>query len=159
MSLKYMALLAFLATPALAQDDIAVDVTYDSYVITGETLDDLKSAMTADGPNGYWAYTVWQVDWTGDCALTVTATITLPELDDTADLDDADIAEFDRMVAALEAHELGHVDFGIGFAEEVRDAGCDVDAAAVQAPYIEAEKQYDVDTEHGYTQGVYLGEG
>lgn len=158
MSLKCMTVLAMLASPAMAQDEVTVDVTYETYTITGTTLDNLKSAMAAEGPNGYWAYTVWYVNWTGDCGLTVAATITLPELDADAELSDADIAEFDRMLAALDAHELGHVDFGIGFAEEVQSLDCDLDVAAVQEPWLEQERQYDADTDHGYTQGVYLSD-
>lgn len=156
MRLICFATLACLAAPVLAQDDIAVDLTYESYVITGTTLAELEAAMLADGPNRYWAYTTHRVTWTADCEVTVTATIILPELDPDADLYDADIAEFDRMIEALDAHELGHVDFGIGFAEEVQAMNCDLDVAATQAPWTEAEAQYDIDTEHGYADGVYL---
>jgi len=160
MNQRHLALVALLAlaAPALAQDDIPVDLTYEYYLVTGSSLDEVEAAMFANGPNGFWAYTTHQVTWDGDCNLTVTATIILPELDENADLYDEEFAEFDRMIEALDAHELGHVDFGIGFAEEVQSLGCAMDTSAVQEPWLAAEIQYDADTQHGYLDGVYLDE-
>lgn len=150
---------ALLATTALAQDDIAVDIIYDTYLITGSSLDELEAAMADNGPEGFWAMTEWYVSWTGDCEITLEAWITMPELDADADLSDDDFAEFDRMWEALDAHELAHVDNGMGFATDVEAAGCNVDVDSMIAPWAEADVQLDADTRHGWTDGVYLGDG
>jgi hypothetical protein len=112
--------------------------------------------MGANGPKGFWAYTTWNVNWTSDCQTSVMASITLPELADDADLDDEEIAEFERMLEALTAHELQHVDFGIEFADEVSTDNCPINSDELLQPYLAAERAFDADTEHGRTQGVYL---
>ena len=150
------ALALFLPLPALAQTDIDVDVTYSTYELDSDTLPDIQAEMNRVGPYGFPAYTTWYVNWTAACDLTVTASITLPDLGPDADLSEADEATFRTMLENLEAHEYNHVEFGVGFAEEVRDMGCRGDTASLLQEYLADERQYDADTEHGRTEGAWL---
>ncbi len=150
---------AVLATlPATAQSETLddADVTFHSYEVTGESLAEIEDAMGRDGPRGFWAFTTWNVTWTADCETSVSGDITLPELAEDADLTDEDIAEFDRMAEALLAHELQHVDFGIAFAADVADQGCPANSDEILQPYLQDERDFDAETEHGYLQGVSL---
>lgn len=147
-------ILSLLHAPAMAQD-ITENVVYDSYVVDGRTLSDVADDMAANGPNGFWAYTTWYVTWTGDCAITIDGSITLPELAEDNGLSSYDEEVFATMLEALDAHEQGHIDFARGFAEEMAEAGCDVPDNAID-PWLEAERAYDVETNHGETEGVTL---
>lgn len=142
--------------PALADvyDEADIEVTY--YEVTGDTLDAVQDDMQANGPEGFWAYTSWNTRWDGECNITVTAEITMPELAEEAPLSDDDRAEFERMAEALLDHELGHVRFGVAFGEEVKAAGCPRDTKAIHQHWVQKERDYDEETEHGLHQGVYL---
>jgi predicted secreted Zn-dependent protease len=153
--MKALLLSLLLAAPALAQD-IDVDVTYETYQLSADTLRDIWAEIEAEGPGGFSAWTSWQVNWTAECELSVTATITLPELSADAYLSDVEVLEFERMVNALESHELGHVQMGVGFAEDVQAAGCQGDTDAIHEDWLAAERAYDTDTNHGQTQGAWL---
>lgn len=153
--MKALLFALLLATPALAEG-IDVDVTYETYPLSADTLRDLWAEVEAEGPNGYAAWTAWNVNWTAECELSVTATITLPELAADAYLTDVEALEFERMVNALQAHELGHVQMGVGFAEDVQAAGCQGETDAIHEDWLAAERAYDGDTNHGQTQGAWL---
>jgi predicted secreted Zn-dependent protease len=144
------------AAPVHADTEDQADIEWSYYTVSGSSLAEVQDQMSEDGPKGFWAYTTWYVNWTGDCQTTVKASITLPELADDADLYDEEIAEFERMLAALRAHELQHVDFGIEFAQEVEESGCPLNSDAILQPYLAAERAFDAETEHGRLQGVYL---
>ena len=156
MTLRLALALCALTTPALAQTEIAVDVTYGTYELDSDTLPDIQAEMNAEGPNGFPAYTTWYVNWTADCQITVTGTITLPDLGPDTDLTPEDEATFRTMLENLEAHEYSHVAFGIAFAEEVQAMDCQGGTATVLQEYLAEERQYDADTEHGRTEGAWL---
>lgn len=145
-----------LTVPAVADTMDEAAITFDSYEVTGETLAEVQNAMGRDGPRGFWAYTTWRVTWTADCETAVTSDITLPELSPDADLTADDIAEFDRMAEALLAHELQHVDFGIAYAADIASQGCPANSDEILQPYLDDERAFDAETQHGYLQGVYL---
>jgi predicted secreted Zn-dependent protease len=149
-------LCAGVATPVLAQSAIEPDITYDFYELDSDTLPELQAEMNLEGPNGFPAYTTWYVNWTTDCEVTVTATITLPDLGPDANLTPQDRETFRAMLESLETHEENHVEFGIGFAEDVRDMGCQGDTAAVLQEWLAEERQYDTTTNHGETEGAWL---
>ena len=150
------ALLALLSVAAMADTTDEADITFHSYAVDGDSLSEIQGAMFRDGPRGFWAYTTWNVTWTADCETTVTGDITLPELGPGADLYDEDIAEFDRMAEALLAHELQHVDFGVAFAADVAEQGCPANSDDILQSYLEDERAFDAETEHGFLQGVSL---
>jgi predicted secreted Zn-dependent protease len=150
------ALLVALASPALSQSAIEPDITYDFYELDGDTLPDLVSDMSIEGPNGFPAYTTWQVNWTADCELTVTANITLPDLGPDAYLTADDEASFYTMLENLAWHEMNHVEIGVAYAEAVKAMDCQGDTTGLLQEYLAEERQYDIDTEHGRTEGAWL---
>lgn len=154
------AALAIVAVGLPARADIydEADIELFSYEVSGSSLAEVQAQMEADGPEGYWAYTTWNVNWTGTCKMTTTAEITMPELSADADLTEDQRAEFDRMAAELLNHELGHIRIGLNFAEAVADAGCPANTKNIHARFTQAGIDYDDETEHGYQQGVYLAE-
>lgn len=148
--------MAAVSAGAVVAQEIDVDVTYETYQLSADTLRDLWEEVEAEGPNGFAAWTSWYVNWSAECELSVTATIILPELASDAFLSDVEALEFERMVNALHSHELGHVQMGVGFAEDVQAAGCQGDTDAIHADWLAAERAYDEDTNHGQTQGAWL---
>jgi len=149
-------LVALCPLPALAQSDIALVVSYTVYELSGDTLPEIWDEMNQNGPKGYAAYTTWYVNWTADCTLSVSASITLPELGDDAYLSEEDEEAFLTMLSNLEDHELTHVGIGYAFAEAVQAMECQGDTDAVLQEHLEMERQYDRDTEHGRTEGAWL---
>ena len=144
--------------PGLALADIfdEADITIMEYEVSGADLDAVSADMQQNGPQGYWAYTTWNVTWTPECETSVTADITMPVLADDADLDDDEVAEFERMADALLDHELGHVQVGLDFAQDVAAAGCPADVSDLHEYWLQVERDYDAETEHGGNEGVYL---
>ena len=129
----------------------------------------------------YDAYTKWQVDWryrwweTPDsCRITsastrVRITYTLPSWQNYDDAEAALKSRWDRYYKALYEHEKGHRDLGVRAAQEIENAilnvepretcselSKDADAAAqaVLDRYIQLEKQYDRQTNHGAKTGA-----
>ncbi|MGQ0564712.1 MAG: DUF922 domain-containing protein [Gemmobacter sp.] len=150
------ALALLVPLPALSQTDIAVDVTYEAYELDSDTLPDIQAEMNLEGPYGFPAYTTWAVTWTAACEISVTATIIQPDLGLDADLSEEDEQTFRTVLENLEAHEENHIAFGMGFAEEVQEMGCQGDTATVLQEWLAEERQYDIDTEHGRTEGAWL---
>jgi predicted secreted Zn-dependent protease len=115
----------------------------------------------------------WRADRDGYCRVTYTsavldAVITLPKLR-TASAAQSEI--FDRYLAALRVHELGHYDVGTAAAQaidgELRNLPemrtCDAlefegnrVARRTLDRFVEVNRQYDEDTNHGKTQGARL---
>jgi len=138
------------------EGDVFVSNTYEYYTVSGSSLQDLMDDMAVNGPQGFWALTEWYVSWSADCELRVDSTITMPELSEDADLYEEEYAEWERMIEALEEHELGHVANGVGFAQDVLDLGCVMDMDSVRAPWIQADIDFDAETQHGVLTGATL---
>jgi len=151
-----VALLVVAPPPAQAFDFDQTDLTITTYEVDGSDLTEIEQSMTENGPRGFWAYTTWNVTWTGNCELSVVAEIIVPELAEDADLYDEEVAEFDRMSEALLSHELEHVANGVAAADEVESQGCPADTTDIFARYNQADIDFDAETEHGFTEGVYL---
>ncbi len=127
-----------------------------TYEISGDSTDALAQQMRAAGPQGSWAYTKWQVNWTGDCTVTLDVTYTYPEWVDREDADQKVIDAWDEMMDALKTHETGHAENGLNAAQEVEDANCSADSQEIVAKWANQDKIYDDETNHGYTQGAHF---
>ncbi len=129
-----------------------VTVTYD---IVGDDLADLERQMEWKGPGGYWAYARTNWEWDAQCNMTFRARVTMPKLVSRHRLDQAELAEWDRMFAALEAHEMGHIEIGKAWASAIKAAGCR-DSDRIDAQWRDEDGEYDRRTNHGRLEGVYL---
>lgn len=156
-----------------------------SYLVIGSTVDQLRAALDALGPvragRRFGAFTDWEVTWRyrhvddrgarriADVTVDVSARVTLPRWrpprSASADL----MAAWEALVAAIEAHEQGHVYLAA-------EAGADVQRRLVALPAFatkellheaaasaaqeavrearEREAVYDTETRHGESQGV-----
>ena len=179
-------LLLSLTLPATADvQERLQEQFYDLQVASGQSLSRAINQASPIRQNGqiYHAYTRWQVQWNywwreqrdGRCQIDLTrtqlhATLTLPRL---SGGDAQQRQRFEHYLGALREHELGH--FRIGQA-----AAAEIDKALLQTPeyptcaelqqqanqrantvlqrYIEQERRYDRDTDHGRTQGAWLTE-
>lgn len=169
-----------------AQKDVEKTVAYNHYDVHQRPGESLLSAIKAASPvrrDGriFHGYTEWKVSWRYEwddrgrygCALTdmsanTVATITLPHL---ASGSPSARAQFKPYIAALREHEMGHYRIGVEAAREVRhrlaqlppQPDCrtlkslaDRTARATVDEYKVRNRQYDVETEHGRTQGAWL---
>jgi len=170
-------------TVVAAPSEPGIQVTIDTshYTIGGSTEAELRAEMNRRGPYGGDAYARWFVHWsypteavsnacdTGPIEVSVSVEYMLPEWTPPVNADRALIDKWNRYVAALQLHEDGHRDFGIGAAKDVLLAlgalppypTCDdlnraanTAANAVLDRYRVQELAYDRTTSHGATQGA-----
>lgn len=146
----------------------------------------LREALDAASPvrwegRLFHADTRWQVRWTyrwfergdGSCRITgarveLEGRIRLPRLEDASP---AQQARFDRYLAALRLHELGHYQFGRDAAHEIEqrllglpgmprcaalEAAAEALAQRTLEKHRERERDYDRRTGHGLGQGAVL---
>lgn len=164
-----------------------VQIQFRYYPIEGRTASELRSQMAAYGPpdqlegRRYDANVVWAINWSfrhatsqGQCKLQsakthVKVTYTLPKWKTPINVERSLIADWNQYLAALQAHEDGHKNHGIGAARGILQAlnqlppspTCEALEAKAQATaraVIKAHNQKDLDydrvTQHGYTQGA-----
>jgi predicted secreted Zn-dependent protease len=143
-----------MVSQAAAEPSVSVRTTY--YPIAGSSVDELKSQMKSNGPQGYWAYTRWYVRWTGDCRVSVEISYTYPQWTDQAKAPPALQSAWTAMIAKLKVHEEGHGRHGTNAAQEVERSRCQGDPKAITRKWAEQDKVYDAETSHGLKQGVVL---
>jgi predicted secreted Zn-dependent protease len=141
-----------------------------TYVVTGTTFDALSRQMSA---RGEWAAFTGglTVDPRGTPVTRVTVscrpTITMPEWRERSDASRPMQAEWDRMIAALERHEMGHDailrQVANGFRDAVNAADPPPDrralrrmARALLRDHIARQRAYDRSTNQGANDGVRL---
>jgi hypothetical protein len=126
------------------------------YRISGASIDELIQQMQQKGPNGYWAYTKWRIRWTGGCYVKLTVTYTYPEWDNRASASPQLQARWDRMIANLRHHELGHGLNGRKAAAEIADSSCRDNPRGIISKWAAQDRSYDARTGHGRSQGATL---
>ena len=163
-----------------------VRVYYDYYPISGSTVSNLQSQMSAFGPlseleqRNYAAEVVWHVQWSYDytmsdrgCTITnaessVDVTITLPQWDVPSDASPNVIEAWNQFLAALHVHENGHLNHGVAAGTEVLSllqefptySSCQALRTAVSSQtreIIEAYNQYDLEYDHETQHGLTQG--
>ena len=185
MSIRHILLIfLMLASSVRAEVQESLEYTYNHAIAKpGQSLVLSLNAASPVSEKGrvFHGYTKWNVRWNfwwienrdGSCKITktktsVAGTITLPRL---AGGNTEQQAAFERYVAALKQHELGHYQIG-------KDAAATIDQALLDMPpmrnctsldkvandgayqalerYKEKERLYDANTEHGKSQGAWL---
>ncbi len=132
-----------------------VTETINTYPVSAQTLSGLHQEMRRAGPQGYWGYTRWSVNWSGTCQVRAHVDITLPEHANPAALPAHVRRKFDAMLAALTAHERQHGRHGILAAQEIARSKCR-DPHAIIRKYNAIDLEFDRSTRHGGTEGVTL---
>lgn len=140
-------------SPAAAKPKVSV--VNKTYAVSGTTAKELRDEMNRKGPDGFWAYTRWDIRWTGSCRVTVKVTYTLPKHRKPSAMPANVRKSWQSMRAALVAHEKLHGAHGVSAAKEIAAAGCK-DGNAIIKKYNKADQALDRRTKHGKTQGVVL---
>jgi predicted secreted Zn-dependent protease len=163
---------------------LRIDAHESFYQIEGASARELHRAMVERGPAlhgvALYASNEWRVDWEvrnanpgrrscrPDARVVLFLRTVLPRWDPPTDAPDSLVRAWRRFEAAVLIHENGHRDLGVRAGKAVWSAlrnalraGCSVSsedltqaAATALQRYHELSQQYDVDTEHGRTQGV-----
>lgn len=176
-----LALFSLFAFPAYAE--VQSSTRFENYVIEGNSVEELRSAMDryARSSGGHYASTKWDIRWSerwaaknGACVLThfnVTLAVVfkMPEWRGAETADPLLRDKWLRFRNALQLHEDGHKDMGVQAARKIDGilknfgpvSSCDSMAAAVNrageavlAEYQQKEIQYDAETRHGIFQGA-----
>jgi predicted secreted Zn-dependent protease len=172
------------AAATLPAPSVANQVQY--YDIEGSSLAELREQIRRLGPKSGAesedAQTIWDLEWTYDAApgpggcvmrnvrVTLTLTVTLPRWAPPRDVPAAVLQGWQTYLQHLKLHESGHQAIAQRNARDLmaalmgmRATGCDELSrqASQTGERIVAEgraknRQYDVDTKHGQTQGVVL---
>ena len=167
---------------AQVRDDL-VTRYYEVQVRPGDSLNRQVRAASPirEGGEVFYGHTHWNVHWdyrwnseaSGRCRLTsvqvsLRTEILLPQL---RDADSRQAAAFERFIAALRRHEMGHYEHGKQAAAEIErdllglppaDSCAALEAQANQgaqrsiARYAAMDVQYDRETRHGVSQGARL---
>lgn len=159
---------------------------HETYEVTGTTTDELATSIREKGPriddHGFGARTHWNVRWSygygrrgAECRVmradvelevSVTTPVWIAEPGAPAEL----VEVWTAFTAALDTHESGHRQHAIEAARAVRDAlnearspSCvemeretNATVRDVIARYHQRDRDYDIETEHGRTQGAVL---
>lgn len=165
--------------------DVSVEIEHEDYTIQGSSAETLEGELARLGPKdqegSHHAYTRWSLRWsypyerssgrcsTGPVKVSVTVTFVMPKWSPPADAPAELVARWEKYQKALELHENGHKEHGLGAAREVREKlrgldsepDCDAmnrtaNAAAnrVVDDFKAKDKEYDRRTRHGATQGA-----
>lgn len=157
------------------------------YDVQGHTLDELRRDMRRAGPkiagSSYVGETRSPMGWkwrlettaTSQCTIrevtvSMNAEITLPRWNPPADADTALVAEWKRFLLALETHEAGHKDISARAGRDIvhklrgmtglcSQVGLLANEAArvIVDRATEEQREYDLSTRHGLTQGTSFG--
>lgn len=157
------------------------------YEVHGTSATALRDDMRRNGPATHGvtedALTVWDLTWTyrdhsvddgcvlQDVRVTLTVTVTLPHWTPPPDAPEQLIAAWTRFFERIRVHEAGHQTIAERSAGELASALSGLHSATCQALWTTAERlatrvvergraqnrAYDVETQHGQTQGVELG--
>jgi len=150
--------LALMPSAANANPFVSDKVTIKTYVVDGTDLLQLRQQMKKKGPKGFWAFTKTNWKWDRHCNIKFWATITMPKLKNRSKLKPLVLAEWDRMLGVLHAHEQTHVDIGRGWAAAIKAADCDKAAVErINKEWRGKDAAYDRATQHGKLEGVTLG--
>jgi predicted secreted Zn-dependent protease len=168
-------------------DGLHVAVERSSYPVAGSTASDLRAVIEALGPTRHGrtfaAFTDWEVTWDYSLApgpggvriaavrVTVRASVLVPRWRAPRSTPPGLAAAWPRYVAAIEAHEQGHVNLAVeagravlgrlealpafagrGALKEAVEAAAGAEIAAAR----ERERRYDEASDHGATQGASL---
>ena len=169
-----------------ANADVIDKVVYSYYIVRAQPDQSIGNVLNKSSPfrhdgRVFHSQTKWDVNWhyhwfekaDGKCKMNqvsveVNSKIILPTL---VGASDEQQNRFNTYLKALQIHELGHVDFGKQAARDIDSgiialpelANCKVLDAAANAlgnqlleSYRQKEIQYDVETDHGRTQGASI---
>ena len=126
------------------------------YEIEGKSSQQLKRQMWNFGPNGYWSYVNWYIDWeTENCRVSLKIVYTYPKWTDIHQVSKSKQQKWQQLISALITHEIGHARHGVEAAWEISKNNCRNTEAIIEK-WTEQDKIYDQRTRHGLTQGVKL---
>ena len=147
--------LAVMLGATMAEAKPKISIVEKTYAVDATTASALVKQMGQRGPNGYWAYTDWYVNWTGNCDLSVKITYTMPKHKNEAKLDPAVRENWKTFLVALRQHEEKHGAHGIQAAQEIEKTKC-ANGNAVIDKWSKQDKVLDKRTDHGKKEGVVL---
>ncbi len=145
------------SSSAPAPPRVAVRTRQQHYAVNGATLEQLQRTIRLLGPRrggiAYPAYTDWEIHWSHvsehgesgwsarDVTAVVSATITLPCWRPPRTADPALVKDWQRLIAAIEAHEQGHVGLAAHAARALADRLDALRSYPSQPALVEAARQ------------------
>jgi predicted secreted Zn-dependent protease len=178
--------MSWLLSASLLHAEVNASLQFAPYYAHHSMPQTLKQALDAASTvrkKGaiFYGHTNWRVDWTfstlalsnGACKLAdikvnLKGIMVLPVL---ASKDANTIIKFNKFLVALKNHEYGHYSHGQQAANKINSkfneysvmAGCDIAvteanrmANEIVQQYINESNRYDVNTQHGRTEGAWL---
>ncbi|MEW9920498.1 DUF922 domain-containing protein [Marimonas sp. MJW-29] len=141
------------AAPALAEPQITETLRH--YEVSATTARGLANEMRRKGPKGFWAYTRWEIRWSGGCNVKVQVNYTMPRHRNPDAMDPRMRQSFQTMLERLMAHERQHGRNGISAAREISESRCKRPHQIIRK-YNEIDLAFDRRTNHGVREGVRL---
>lgn len=145
-------LVAFPGSVAEAKPKITVTTEY--YTVTGSTIEELRKQMTEKGPNGFWGYAEWRVNWSSTCQVHLRITYTYPRWANRDKASPKLRSRWDKYIANLITHEKRHGTHGRNAAAEIDRTRCNKDPVGIARRWSKQDEIYDKETNHGATQGA-----
>lgn len=148
-------LMALVAGAGMAVAEPRITERTKTYSINATTFAGLRNEMNGKGPNGFWAYTAWDIRWTGSCRVTLKLTYTLPKHRNPSSMPDTVRKRFDGMMTALVKHEQQHGAHAKAAAREIERTKCR-DGNAILEKLRATDIAFDKRTNHGIRDGATL---
>lgn len=166
--------------PTSTNPNVTVQTTQVYYDIFGNSITQLRQELSNKGPGAYFGRVDSTISYDykagGSCVVAsararVDSQLTLPRWDMPANAAPSLVAEWNRFIAALERHELNHVEIDVTQAEifwaTVFELPAFPDCAALDNAIAELHQralqragtlnqEYDQRTQHGVTEGATL---
>ncbi len=161
--------------------DPTIDIETEYYTVRGSTPDNIRTDMNQKRQDDYDAYTKWHVEWYFETAreddfceldqidVTLDVKFILPQWQPSRHVSDEVETLWDDYYTALVEHEDQHKDIAVEMAEEIENALYELEGESsckrlkkvanatandILDEYKEAQKQFDVDTDHGMNEGA-----
>lgn len=177
MPLRLMLLTLFVSAADQSFAAVRESVKTDRYVVRGNVAQDVRNLLNKKGPQGFDAYTSWNIRWSftyrnkdGRCIIqSVTTRVdiryTMPRLE----TDNSALKQsFNAYLKRLQIHEDGHADNGRNVARRIDEGikglseltcarlGTSANAlgAKISREGNAFDLKYDAETDHGRTQGA-----
>jgi predicted secreted Zn-dependent protease len=150
---------------------VAVTVHDRTYEVLGADERMLELAMELRGPQrggrAFVAFTDWEVHWertASGLGVRFHAVVTLPLWRPPRFCSAELVDRWARFRDAVAVHERGHVEIGLAAARALaavadappRPGEWSEVTRAIVAPYLDLERRYDAETQHGAAQGAIL---
>jgi len=154
--LSVVAVASYFATNSL-EELPNVEQSRSYYSVDAGNIEGLQDQLVSRGPNGYFAFTRWNVTWSPSCQVWVSVLYEFPRHENADIMPPEVLRRWQNMLSALLDHEDRHGRNGINAGREIMQSNCE-NPREILLKWNEEDRLFDLRTAHGKNQGATLGQ-